>query len=118
MLKLTDDREKRAIEMMRRALISEGCVRLFADSPEDEFAEVRFTDARLAAYKSDLTFAAFGSLPQRQQLVQFLVAADKPCNLVRVLCFEAARCRSFPRHTAGVDRLGHPDEYVWLAEHE
>ena len=57
-------------------------MRLFADSPKDEFAEVRFTDARLAAYKSDLTFAAFGSLPERQQLVQFLVAADKPCNLV------------------------------------
>jgi hypothetical protein len=81
MFELPDEGIKGVMEMTRRALISEGCVRVF-DMLEKKFAKMRFANARLAAYKADLTFAALGAVPEFEQLLQFLVAVYKPCDLV------------------------------------
>ena len=61
-----------------------------------------------------LALTALGSIPERQQPLQFLIAADKPGNLARALSFETARDRSLPRHAAGADRFGNSGDCVWL----
>ncbi len=68
--------------MMRRALISQNWVRLFDNMLKEKFTQMRFADACLTADEGHLTSAAFGSVPECQQLLQFLIATDKARNLV------------------------------------
>ena len=68
--------------MMWGALISESRAWLIARMAQKKFAEMRFTDASLTAYESDVTLTALGLVPKRQQMLQFLAAAHKSCNLV------------------------------------
>ena len=57
-------------------------MRVFDNMLEKKFAKMRFANARLAAYKADLTFAALDAESQKfEQLLQFLVAVYKPCDL-------------------------------------
>src|SRR6516164_1008432 len=114
MFELADYRKKSAIEMLRRALISDGCVRLFRDTPQKSFAEMRFTHPRVAAHKGHLAFTPLGLIPECQQLLQFLVAGDRPGDLAQTPCRETALDRSLPRHTVRADRLRKSDEFVSL----
>jgi hypothetical protein len=75
---------------------------------------MRFANARLATYESHLAFTALGSIPECQQPLQFLVAADEAGNFARVLSFEAARDPSLRCHAAGTDRFGNSSDCVWL----
>jgi hypothetical protein len=73
---------------------------------------MRFANARLAAYEAYLALTVLGSIPECQQALQFLVAADKPGNVARVLSFETTRDPSRPGHAAGADRLGNSGDCV------
>ena len=65
MLDLIDDRIKRAVRMVRRALIADCDMRLCVDPFQKDFANSRLADAGFTAQKRDLTSAGFGSIPQR-----------------------------------------------------
>src|SRR5262245_15289322 len=114
MFELADHGIKSAILMLLRALISDDCVRLLRDMPHERFAEMRFANSRLATDETDLAFAALGLVPERQQLLQLLVAADKPRKLVRTLRLETALHRSPPRNTGCADRFRKAGNYVLL----
>jgi hypothetical protein len=75
---------------------------------------VRFADAGLAVYEGHPPFAALGSIPKCQQPPQFLIAADKPGNLIRALRLETARDRSLRRHAPGADWFGNSSNCVLL----
>src|SRR6516165_8235602 len=112
MLELADYRKKSAIEMLRRALISDGCVRLFRDASQKSFAEMRFTHPCFAAHKGHLAFTPLGLIPECQQLLQFLVAGDRPRDLAQAPCREAALDPSLPSDTACADRRRKSGELV------
>src|SRR6516164_6290901 len=114
MFELADHWKKRAIEMLRRALVSDGCVRLFRDTPQKSFAEMRFANSRVAAHKGHLAFTPLGLIPECQQLLQFLVAGDRPGDLAQTPCREAAFDRSLPGDTACAGRRRKSDEFVSL----
>jgi hypothetical protein len=75
---------------------------------------MRFADARLAAYQAHLALTALGSIPERQQPLQFLIAADEPGDLARTLSFETVCDRSLSRYAASADRLRNSGDCVWL----
>src|SRR6478672_8159723 len=75
---------------------------------------MRFADARLATYEGHLAFTALGSIPECQQPLQFVIAADKPGTLAQALRFETARDRSLPRHAPSADQSGNSSECVLL----
>src|SRR6516162_5442214 len=114
MFELADHRKKRTMEMLRRALVSDGCVRRFRDMPQKSFAEMRFANSGVAAHKGDLALAILGSIPRCQQLLQFLVTAHKPGDLVQALRPETTFDRSLARHTVRADRLRKSNELVSL----
>src|SRR6516164_6206667 len=114
MFELADYRKKSAIEMLRRALISDGCVRRFHDAPQKSFAEMRFTHPRFATHKGHLAFTPLGLIPECQQLLEFLVAGDRPDDLAQTPCREPAFDRSLPGHTVRTHRLRKSGEFVSL----
>src|SRR5262245_57108350 len=66
---------------------------------------MRFADAGLTTYEAYLAFAALGSVPQCQQLLQFLIATDEPRNPLGPLRLKAALDRSPPGDNASVHRI-------------
>ena len=73
---------------------------------QEKFAEMRFADARVTTYEAYLAFAALGSVPQCQQLLQFLIATDEPRNPLWPHRLKAALYRSPPGDYASVHRIG------------
>src|SRR5262245_59488515 len=106
LLELANDWIKRTVTSVRRALTSDSGVRLFRNTVHKSFAEVRFSDARLAADEGNLAFAMLGFIPKSRKLSQISVAADELLNLVRLLGLEAAFDSSLPNDAAGAHRIG------------
>src|SRR6516164_7968222 len=73
---------------------------------QEKLAEMRFADARVTTYEAYLAFAALGSVPQCQQLLQFLIATDEPRNPLRPHRLKATVDRSPPSDTASIHRIG------------
>ena len=63
MLDLLDNRIKRAVRMVQRALITDRDMRLCVDPFQKDFANPRLADAGFTAQKRDLTLVGFGSIP-------------------------------------------------------
>ena len=62
-LDLLDNRVKRAVRMVRRALITDCDMRLCVDPFQKDFANSRLADTGFTAQQRDLTLAGFGSIP-------------------------------------------------------
>src|SRR5262245_32644099 len=73
---------------------------------------MRFADARLTTYEAYLAFAALGALPQRQQLLQFMIATDQPRNPGWPHRLKSALDRSPPGDNASVHRIGSSGKLV------
>src|SRR6516165_7610943 len=67
---------------------------------------MRFADTRLTTGETHLSFAALGSVPHCQQLLQFPVATDEPRNPLWPHRLKAALDRSPPGDTASIHRIG------------
>ena len=105
MFVLGDNRIKWAVGVIGRALESYRHMCVIRDPIQQSFAYARLADAGLATQQSDLTVAALGPLPQVVQLMQFILPADKPRQLLRTDGSETALDHPFPQNPPGRHRL-------------
>ena len=75
-LKLADERKKRAVLLQRRAEIAQPEVRLLGDVLLERPCEARLSDPGFAADQHDATFAGLRLLPTAQQQLYFLGTPD------------------------------------------
>src|SRR5262249_17393116 len=77
-LVLGDDRVKRTVGVIGRALQAYRYVGILRDPVHDSLADAGLADTRFPAQENNLTLAAFGLPPQPFEVVHFILAADEP----------------------------------------
>ncbi|HXE26605.1 MAG TPA: hypothetical protein VN637_17115 [Roseiarcus sp.] len=103
--KLTDDRMKRAVGLLRGAEIAQSRMPLALEKFDDRRSEAGFSNAGLAAEQHSLV--ALGRLqPVTPQQVALFLAAGEGGHPARVQRLEAARRGARPQHGPGLHRSG------------
>src|SRR5262249_4030999 len=110
-LQLGDERTKRAVGVVRRALVTQARVRL-ADALSESRCNARLADPRLAPDQHDLPLALPGKALAFQQEIDLLVAADEISQSRRADRLEAALGIGYALHHPRCDWLGNTLDLV------
>src|SRR5262249_57339283 len=89
-LQLGDERTKRAVGVVGRALVTQARVRLAGDALAERRRKAGFADPWLARDQHDLPFALPGEVLAFQQEIDFVLAADEIGQTRHMDCLEAA----------------------------
>ena len=105
-LKLRDEREESAVDVMGRAGIADGRLRLAMQPLTQRKYQPRFANSGFAGNKGDLPASLLSLPPAREHKVEFLTAADERCQPCAVQRLEPAFGVAFPEDAPGPHRLG------------
>src|SRR5262249_7547348 len=111
-LQLGDERTKRAVGVVRRALVTQARVRLAGDALGESRCKARLADPRLARDQHDLPFALPGQPLALQQGIDLLVAADEISQTRPADRLEAALGIGHALHRPRRDPLGNTLDLV------
>src|SRR5215831_17534187 len=111
-LQLGDERTKRAVGVVRRALVTQARMRLADDARSESRCNARLADPRLARDQHDLPLALPGKALAFQQEIDLLVAADEISQTRRADRLEAALGIGYALHHPRCDRLGNTLDLV------
>jgi hypothetical protein len=105
-LQLGDERAKRAVGMIGRALVTQARVRSAGDPLGESRRKVGLADARLTRDQHNLSFALPGEALALQQEIDLVVAVDQIGQICRAARLEAALGLGYALDCPHRDRLG------------
>src|SRR6266480_2877692 len=111
-LQLGDERTKRAVGVVGRALVTQARVRLAGDALGERRREAGLADPRLARDQHDLPFALPGEALAFQQEIDLVLTADEIGEMRGADRFEAALGSRYTFDRPGRDWLGNPLDLV------